>query len=50
MIIKQVVLIAWLELMLQKAKWYKKLYGDADPKTVVCDNCANGERYDDEDK
>lgn len=31
-------------------KWYKKLYGDADPKTTVCDNCTNGERYDDEDK
>ncbi len=31
-------------------KWYKKLYGEADPKTVICENCAHGERYDDEDK
>ena len=31
-------------------QWYKKLYGRSDPKTVNCDNCPNGERYDNEDK
>ena len=31
-------------------KWYKSLYGEADPRTITCDNCKNGERYDDEDK
>ena len=30
--------------------WYNKLYGDIKPEEVVCENCANGERYDDEDK
>lgn len=30
--------------------WYKKLYGEADPKNVVCEDCPHGERYDDEDK
>ena len=30
--------------------WYKKLYGDAKPEDVACENCKTGERYDDEDK
>lgn len=30
--------------------WYKKLYGEARPTEVACENCANGERYDNEDK
>lgn len=30
--------------------WYKRLYGDTKPAEVACENCANGERYDDEDK
>jgi hypothetical protein len=30
--------------------WYKKLYGEAKPAEVACENCADGERYDDEDK
>lgn len=30
--------------------WYKKLYGDARPGDIVCENCKTGERYDDEDK
>jgi hypothetical protein len=31
-------------------KWYASLYGDKKPEEVVCDNCKDGERYDDEDK
>lgn len=30
--------------------WYKRLYGESKPAEVTCENCANGERYDDEDK
>lgn len=30
--------------------WYKKLYGEAKPEEVACENCKEGERYDDEDK
>lgn len=30
--------------------WYKKLYGETKPAEVACENCADGERYDDEDK
>lgn len=30
--------------------WYKRLYGEAKPVEVACENCADGERYDDEDK
>lgn len=30
--------------------WYKRLYGETTPAEVACENCANGERYDDEDK
>lgn len=30
--------------------WYKKLYGESKPTEVACENCADGERYDDEDK
>lgn len=31
-------------------KWYASLCGDKKPEEVVCDNCKDGERYDDEDK
>lgn len=31
-------------------KWYASLYGDKKPEEVACENCKNGERYDDEDK
>ena len=31
-------------------KWYEELYGNKKPAEVVCDNCKDGERYDDEDK
>lgn len=30
--------------------WYKRLYGETKPVEVACEKCANGERYDDEDK
>jgi hypothetical protein len=30
--------------------WYKKLWGDTLPEENPCDQCPNGERYDDEDK
>jgi hypothetical protein len=30
--------------------WYLKLYGDTEPKDNHCEQCPNGERYDDEDK
>jgi hypothetical protein len=30
--------------------WYKKLCGDTLPKENPCEQCPNGERYDDEDK
>lgn len=30
--------------------WYKKLYGNAKPEDIACENCKTGERYDDEDK
>lgn len=30
--------------------WYKRLYGESKPAEVACENCADGERYDDEDK
>lgn len=30
--------------------WYERLYGEASPEDAQCENCLNGERYDDEDK
>lgn len=30
--------------------WYWRLYGESKPAEIACENCVNGERYDDEDK
>lgn len=31
-------------------EWYKDLHGDAKPTDVACNDCTDGECYDDEDK